>query len=204
MRRALASRRILSVISCLRELSHVKQKANRTRHERSRCLLEGLEARLCLSAQFLVQVSIDGFRPDAVTVLGPGQLPNFYRLRREGSFTDNARSDFDYTNTSPNQWDIMTGRPVVGAAGHGWINNDDILPPYTVHVHKGSYVASAFDVVHDNGLRTGSFVDKGKFNEFDISYDGDTAPLQGGAPDTTGDDNGRDKIDVNPILAAGS
>jgi predicted AlkP superfamily pyrophosphatase or phosphodiesterase len=173
---------------------------------RSPSTFEALERRQLLSAaiQHVIDISIDGFRPDGVTVLGPGQLPNFYRLRRQGSFTDNARADHDFTNTSPNNMSIITGRPVLGAAGHGWVNNDDVLPPGTVHTNKGSYVASVFDVVHDNGLRTGSFVDKGKFQLYDYSWDADTAPFQGGAPDTTGEDNGRDKIDVNPTLNSGS
>jgi hypothetical protein len=53
------------------------------------------------------------------------------------------------------------------------------------------YIASSFDVVHDNGGSTALFTEKAKFDFFDRSWDGTN-----GAPDTTGVDNGRDKIDT--------
>jgi len=143
------------------------------------------------AAQFehVIHVSVDGLRPDAIVALGPRRLPHFYRLRVEGAYTDNARTDYDYTNTLPNHACELTGRPVLGKDGHGiTFNTDD---GSTLEQNHGSYVAGVFDVVHDNGFGTGMYVSKDKFALFERSWDG-----VHGAPDTIGTDNGRDKIDT--------
>jgi len=139
----------------------------------------------------VILVSVDGLRPDAVTVHGPEEVPNFYRLRREGAFTDNARTLVDLTVTLPNHVGMITGRQVNGSDGHGWTWNKDPLVGANLHRNKGEYLESVFSVAHDHGLRTALFASKSKFSLFDLSYD-----EKNGMPDLTGADDGRDKIDV--------
>lgn len=138
--------------------------------------------------QHVIHISVDGMRPDAVTTLGARFAPNFYRLRVEGAFTDNARSDYDITVTLPNHACQLTGRPVYGPRGHGLdYNYDDGRTLADTH---GSYVHGVFDVVHDHGFTTGMYAGKAKFALFDRTWN-----EPNGAPDPIGADNGRDKID---------
>ena len=148
----------------------------------------------------VIVISVDGLRPDAVTLLGRDLAPNFYRLREEGAFTDNARTDFDSTETLPNHTSMVTSRPVLGESGHGLTVNSGGV---TTSVHVNGYTAGMFDVAHDHGYSTALFTGKVKLLAYQGSYD-----EVNGAPDLTGVDYGRKKLDLavlngnNPSLVA--
>jgi hypothetical protein len=139
--------------------------------------------------RYVIHVSVDGLRGDAVRRLGPAAAPRFHRLMIEGAFTENARTDYDFTITLPDHACEFTSRPVLGSDGHGLTyNSDDGRTLAEVH---GSYVAGVFDVAHDNGLSTGLYASKSKFALFERTWD-----AVHGALDTTGIDDGRNKIDT--------
>ncbi len=140
--------------------------------------------------EYVVHISVDGLRPDAITTLGASGAPNFYRFRTEGAFTDNARVDHDSGRTLPNHVDILTGRRILSSVGHNYEENSTPPSNVTLATNKGSYVAGVFDVAHDNGLSTGLYAGKDKLKLFNQSWNATT-----GALDITGIDNGRDKID---------
>ncbi len=137
----------------------------------------------------VVLVSVDGLTPEAIRRLGPAGAPTFTRLADEGASTLNARTLAEETVTLPNHTSMVTGRPVTAAGGHRVTFNED--NGSTVHVRAGTYVASAFDVVHDSGGRTALYSGKDKLDLLDRSWN-----AANGAADRTGVDNGRDKIDV--------
>ena len=120
-----------------------------------------------------------------------GQAPNFQRFQKEGAWTNNARTDYDWTITLPNHTCMITGRGVEGPAGHNWTKNHDPNPGETLHSHKHAYVHSVFDVVHDKGLRTCLFAGKSKFIVYAHSYD----DKHGLLVENRGTYGGRNKID---------
>jgi len=150
-------------------------------------------ARAEAQAEYVIHISVDGMGSSYLQALvDAGEVPTFKRLQTEGAYTHNARTDYDFTITLPNHTCMVTGRPVRDKGpivGHQWTINTD-PGERTLHSNRHDYIASAFDVAHDHGKRTSAFVSKSKFSLYDQSYN-----ERNGAPDTTGDDNGRDKID---------
>lgn len=164
-----------------------------------------------VAVDHVIHVSVDGLRGDLLhDRIGnsPSLYPNFARLVNEGASTFNARTDYGDTNTIPNHTSMLTARPVFQPNGapdtthHGYSNNSNPEASVTLH-NSGNpnvdYIASVFDVVHDNGLSTALYASKGKFVIFEQSYDATT-----GAPDVTGFDDGRDKIDSYVQKSTGS
>ena len=121
------------------------------------------------SYDFVIQISVDGLRADFLQDLiatdTVGDFSNFARFMDEGVGTFNARTDFSHTNTLPNHVSMLSGRPVQRPAGqavtvnHGYTSNSQPRSDWTLH-NRGNlavpYVASTFDVAHDNGLSPGN------------------------------------------------
>jgi hypothetical protein len=136
----------------------------------------------------VIAISIDGLNPRAIQELGQSRTPAFHRLMREGASTLNARTVRELTLTLPNHTAMITGRRVDDEhGGHGYTENVD--NGTTVHRAAGHYVASVFDVVHDNGGSTALFASKIKFNLYKRTWN------THGAPDRVGRNDGRAKID---------
>jgi len=134
-------------------------------------------------------ISVDGLNPKAITRYASGLTPNFHRLFDEGAGSFNARTLYEETETLPNHTGMFTGRRAALPRGTGVRFNSD--NGSTLHATAGHYVAGVFDVVHDRGGSTAMYVAKSKFAFLDRSWD-----AQHGRPDTTGVDNGRDKVDL--------
>jgi hypothetical protein len=124
--------------------------------------------------EFVIAISVDGLRPKEIQELGEEKLPNLYRFRKEGAWTDNARADVTHTLTLPNHTCMITGRGVqdVEGVGQGHRQTANYYSTGTLHQNIGGvHMASIYDIVHDNGLRTGLFANKSKFNLFKASYE---------------------------------
>ena len=111
---------------------------------------------------------------------------------RDGSSTLNARTAIEKTETMPNHSSIFSGRRIL-SDGEGWghhVTFNDDSAGTDIHSVAGRYVPSMYDVVHDRGGRVHFYAGKEKFAFFDRSWN-----AANGAVDTTGVDNGPDKID---------
>ena len=144
------------------------------------------------SADHVFMISVDGLRPQSIEhLLATDELPNIARIQREGVWTHNARTNVDSTSTVPNHISMVTSRPMTGENGHNYSSNKDPQPTATLHLTKGSYVSSVFDVAHDHGLTTSVHRSKSKLTIIDQSYSETT-----GGSDITGIDDGSSKIDI--------
>ncbi|RYJ05588.1 MAG: hypothetical protein EON52_10780 [Actinomycetales bacterium] len=145
----------------------------------------------------VLAISVDGLNPEAIERLGRSGTPNLHRLLREGASTLEARTAQELTITLPNHTGMLTGRAVGGEAGHSVTFNDD--DGGTLAATHGSYVPGLFDVAHDHGLRTAFLAEKDKFGFLMRSWD-----AEHGAADRTGEDDGRDKTDIDLVDEEGS
>ena len=120
------------------------------------------------AVKHVILISVDGLRPDAISVLGPKEAPAFYEIINNGATTLNARTDYDYTVTLPDHWCMLTSLRVVGEKGHHYAINS--YKGQTIHQVKGKYVPGIFDVTHEHGLRSAFFSAKSKFMLYIKSY----------------------------------
>jgi len=157
------------------------------------------------SVKYVIVISMDGLGSSYLQKqISANLAPNFKYIQDNGVYTNDARTDNDVAVTSPSHTGIVTGRALYGIGGsanqsygHSWSFNgwpDGVNN--TLAEKHGVYVPSVFDVVHDNGLRTGLYVTKDKLvttlgtGEFGVSWNSTN-----GASDVTGADNGKNKID---------
>ena len=125
-------------------------------------------------ANKVLYISIDGLRGDVVRTWGEKKLPNFYRFRNFGVFTDEARTDPEATYTLANHTSMLTGRHQGGKNGHQWrINNYPAVrlnPLLTLHHNHYGYMFSVFDVVQQQGYKSTLYANKKKFIIYQRSW----------------------------------
>ncbi|MEM7384829.1 MAG: alkaline phosphatase family protein, partial [Verrucomicrobiota bacterium] len=123
--------------------------------------------------EYVIAISADGLRPKEIQDMGPDLLPNIHRLRREGAFTDEARTDTTKTNTNPNHTSMVTSLGVADAPdlgrGHRVTFNTD---PGSINIHNlhTSYLFSVFDVCQFFGKSTAFYSNKSKLDFLARSY----------------------------------
>ena len=118
---------------------------------------------------YVVMVSIDGLRSDALTALPAGSLPALERLM-SGAYTLDARTDPEFTTTLPNHVGMLTSRFFGGEGGHRWSKNYLVLADETLHLARGEYTSGIFHVAQASGLHTAMIAAKEKFRVFPLSW----------------------------------
>ena len=159
-------------------------------------------------AQYVISISVDGMGSTYFSALtATNSLPNMQTMIAQGATTVNARTDAGVAVTLPSHTGMVTGRPMndyTGIAGHTWTLNDYPDGSYTTLAMKrglsttpaaSAYVASVFDVAHDNGLKTGMWATKSKFALFTTSYN-----TTNGAANA----NGKNKLDTGYVVNGAS
>jgi predicted AlkP superfamily pyrophosphatase or phosphodiesterase len=116
----------------------------------------------------VVLISVDGLRPDAISMWGPQKANAFYRMITEGASTFNARTDDDYTITLPNHASMITGYPVKGFNGHRLTENG--MMNKSIDEIAGHHVSSIFEVLHQNSRHSAMLASKQKFNVYSQSF----------------------------------
>ncbi|MDP7560225.1 MAG: alkaline phosphatase [Planctomycetota bacterium] len=119
--------------------------------------------------EYVVMVSVDGLRADALTALPKGELPAIERLLA-GAYTLEARTDPGSTVTLPNHIGMLTGRFYGGPNGHRWRGNRKVPESVTLHSVRGEFTSGVFHVAKASSLRTGMVVAKEKFQVFPLSW----------------------------------
>lgn len=153
---------------------------------------------MAAAPEYVISISVDGMGSQYLqTLINNNQVPNIQTIIAQGATTLNARTDAGVAVTLPSHTGMVTGRPMnnyttPAISGHNWTGNGDPAPGQTLATNKGSYIASVFDVAHDNGLKTGLWSGKSKFSLFRDSYN-----ATNGAADVTGVDNGKNKVNYS-------
>jgi len=130
----------------------------------------------------VLAISVDGLRSDALTAADPGSLPAFARLLT-GAHTLNARPDPVWSVTLPNHSDMLTGRPVEGAEGHGWRENIDPPIDGKLHLANGSIPEGVYSVTSAHEVVDRLYAAKSKFRLYTQTWsDIDDYRLQEKAP----------------------
>jgi predicted AlkP superfamily pyrophosphatase or phosphodiesterase len=118
----------------------------------------------------VLAISVDGLSVTAIDKLGPGNLPNIYRLLRGGASTREARSEYELNITLPNHTSMVTSRRITQSQhGHGVTWNDD-RTWMTVQKAAKHPVSSVFSQVKRANRTSALFASKRKLALFDRSW----------------------------------
>jgi predicted AlkP superfamily pyrophosphatase or phosphodiesterase len=124
----------------------------------------------------IFHISIDGFRADMISALGEKSLKTLFKIRKDGAFTDNARTDHNITITLPNHTGMLTSLPfktiiksTMKTVGHGVYFNKDYTD-MNIHMLNNNYTYSIFNTLFNNNKTGSMYVNKEKFTFIYKSY----------------------------------